>query len=279
MAWSEAQRIASFVSLTAGQVPVVAMDTSLDGSRERNRMLGAVLWLELGVRIGYFTRTGAGRVLETLRPAFEGIYEWLEVHARALSPGLVDDVLRIRGEGLSVEPLRGAPPAEIAELHFRHGLVVMGGYLSGDQGLWSQLAGAIMFASDDAWQSILATVEESAEPDVEVARPFIDDAPGLLRCMDASLIVSNSAARDERLNALQQEQLSIALLTLFSWPLSLAEGRPRDRFSAVYSALTARVIGDLDAAPLASQMQSDIDRLRDAWMEIDQDQIKLGVQI
>ena len=277
MAWSEASRIASFITLTGSRVPVRALDASLDGCRERTRMLGSILWLEFGVRIGYFTRGGAFRVLETLSQAFDEIYQWLEVNGRALPPDLLDDVLRIRGDGFSDQPLRASPPAEMAGLHFRHALTVVGGYLSSDQGLWSPLAAAIMFASDEAWQSILGTVEEDPMPDVEAPRPFIDDAAGVLRCMDAVLTVANAAARDDRLNALQQEQLSIELVQRLSWPLSFGQETQRRRFSAFYSALTTRVVGDLDASPLASTMQNDITRLRDAWEAIEQTRSWIGV--
>ena len=253
------------------------LDASLDGCRERTHMLGSILWLEFGVRIGYFTRDGAFRVLETLSQAFNDIYQWLEVNGGALPRDLLDDALRIRADGFLDQPLRASPPADVAGLHFRHALTVVGGYLSSDQGLWSPLAGAIMFASDDAWQSILGAIEEDSVPDAEAPRPFIDDAAGLLRCMDAVLTVGNAAARDDRLDALQQEQLSIELIKRLSWPLSLGQETQRRRFSAFYSSLTTRVVGDLDASPLASIMQSDINRLRDAWEEIEQTRSPIGV--
>jgi hypothetical protein len=166
----------------------------------------------------------------------------------------------------------------VAGLHYRHAMTVVGGYLSCDQGLWSPLAGAIMFASDETWQSTLGTIEADPVPDVEAPRPFIDDAAGLLRCMDAALTVGNAAARDERLDALQQEQLSIELLARLSWPLYLGSGTQRGRFSAFYSALTDRVVGDLDASSLALAIRSDIARLRDAWELIDQPQRQIVVQ-
>ena len=270
MAWSEAHRIASFVTLTGGGVPTQEFDESLDSSRDRSRLLGSILWLQLGIHVAYFTRPGALRILETLSPAFDGVYDWLQVYGRSLPPGLLDDVLRIRTEGFTEKPLPGTPPADVAGLHFRQALTVVGSYLSLDQGLWSPLAGAIMFASDEMWQSTLDTLNEDQVPDGESPRPFIDDAAGLLRCMDAALTVANASARDERLDALQQEQLSSELLTRFSWPLHLGPEMQLRRFNAFYSTLTDRVVGDLDASLLALPIQSDIARLRDAWEGIAQ---------
>lgn len=270
MAWSEAYRLVGFLTLTGGATPTRALDLSIDGSQERSRVLGLILWLELGVRIGYFTRTDAQRAIVGVSPVFEDIYDWLRINGSAVPAGLVDDALRINSEGFTDQPLSGWPPAEVAGLHFRHALAVLGSYLSAGQGFWSPLAGAIMFASDTEWQSTLDVIGADVTSDPETPRPFIDDAAGVLRCMGAALTVGNGIAQDERLNDRQRQQLSIELLTRLSWPLYLGARTQLQRFAAFYSALTDRVVADLEALSLAEAMRNDVARLQNAWEGISQ---------
>jgi hypothetical protein len=166
--------------------------------------------------------------------------------------------------------LQWAPPADVAALHFRHALVLLGRYASTAEGVWSPFVGAIMYASEDQWRSTLDAVSAQLLSDPAEPGGPVDDAASLLRSMGASLTVANVAARDARLNELQQQELSNELLVRLAWPLNLGNERVRLRFDACFTRLLDRVAGDLEATWLTDRLRSDVAWLKDAWKTIDQ---------
>lgn len=282
MAWREEHRLASFRSLagagTWSRFPAFADDKSAAGSAARSRLLGAILWLQLGVRLGYWGRRQAQAVVEELSPAFTDIYDWLRAHGRSLPSGLVDELLRIKDEGLSGDSLSRFPSAEVAHLHFRHALIVVGSYLPLRQGLWSPLAGVITYAPDDVWNSAVGSVSAMIGDSPEAVVPFVDDVPGLLRSMDSALTVANAVGRDGRLDLLQQQQLSNELLATLAWPLYLGTAGPQRRFREFFSALFERLSRDLEAESVVAAAQKDVTRLTEAWENIELGSAQLAVR-
>ena len=162
MPWSEEFRLAGFYSLLVSprrRFNNPSRNGPDDRAQARLLMLDTVLWLDFGVRVGSWSPTLATEVLDDLRPTFEGIYDWLRADGRVLPEGPVDDLLRIRGEGLSGRSRQfelSPVSASAAAAHFRNAFTFVGRYTSRREGAFSPLVAAMMFASPERWAEVLS---------------------------------------------------------------------------------------------------------------------------
>jgi hypothetical protein len=275
MAWSDDFRVASFISLLgaprARLYRMSADDASPLRAQARALALDAILWLEFGVRIGYWEERTATLALVELTPAFEGIYDWLHGFSRVLPEGPVDDVLRVRSEGVGESHRRfelGEEAAAAAGLHFRNAMAFAGRYTGRGQGAFSALAANLMFATAEEWSVVLARIDvERFQKEAGDVGP-IADAIGLLRYMEGTLTVANAAARDSRFNELESQRISNELLSLMAWCLNLGDATTRARFDEFFEKIVAAMREDIEISEAEPRVRGEITNLAETWRAI-----------
>jgi hypothetical protein len=231
-----------------------------------------VLWQSLGVELGYFDEAEAQPVMRALSGVvFDSVYEWLGPWKGVHTPAAIDWLLGMREEGLRRRDVRrynqiSTAASEALQTYFQAGLLLAGRSTSAraSEDRWTA---HVMYADDEAWQSIIARFEgESRLSDAD--RDLGDGATGVLTYMNACLETLNAAAQDERINDLERQQFSSDLGLLLTWPLNLEAAAVSRRFSAFVTACIARTQREHSLSEAqSSRVRQDVLRITDAWRE------------
>lgn len=275
MAWGDAGRLVGFQSVLAAPRLQRYLDADsrlpIPGAQARALVIDAMLWLELGVRVNYWSEAAARPELDELRAVFDGIYDWLKTYGSRLPAGLVDDALRIKDDGLASSNRRvnlSDEATDAAGLHLRAAMTFVGRGVGRNQGVSSSLVAHLMFAPDDDWNNFVAGVDAEAAARPSDRRGPIGGAIGLLRYMDGALSVANAAAADARFNVAESQRVSNEILSLLSWCVNLGDPVVRKRFDEVFDTILANMRNDRAVAPLERRVRGEISNLATAWSEI-----------